>query len=52
MTTLVGRIEEIARAKLSSEQKLQHMAEALAVRELMQELERYVTSMRHTGEAF
>ncbi|TCD71271.1 hypothetical protein EIP91_011042, partial [Steccherinum ochraceum] len=41
MSTLVGRVEEITKKKLASEEKLQHTAEALAVRELMQELERY-----------
>ncbi|KAH8106175.1 hypothetical protein BXZ70DRAFT_421476 [Cristinia sonorae] len=41
MNTLVTRVEELTKNKLSSEPQLQHMAEAQTVRELMQELERY-----------
>lgn len=46
MVTLVARVEEIAKNKMTSEHQLQHMPEALAVRELMQELERWSVPRR------
>ena len=37
---LMARVEDIAKQKLASDQKLQYMSEAAVARELMQELDR------------
>lgn len=41
MTTFMARVDDIARQKLTSDQRLHYMPEAAVNRELMQELDRY-----------
>lgn len=42
MASLVTQVEDIVKRQLVSDQKLQYMSDAVAYRELLQEVDRYV----------
>ena len=45
MDTLMSRVEDIVKERLTSDQKLHYMPETVMTRELMQELDRYACTL-------
>lgn len=45
MDTLMSRVEDIVKERLTSDQKLHYMPETVMTRELMQELDRYASTL-------